>query len=115
MNILTSGLTHKHEDDERKELNQIEIDILLTTRITTVVVSVLLLICTCIVIYAYIIKKSKYQDIGDLLFYINAVLIILMIGIEGIIYDIPYENICSLSWLIICRIPEFLNYNLGIC
>ena len=88
--------------------------IILITRITIIVISFVMLACTSFNIYTYIIKKSRYRDISDLLFYINAVLIIVATTLICL-YPIPNENICDIKWLIVDKTPEFLNYNLGVC
>ena len=101
--------------NETKEMSNRRVNIILAARISVIIVSVLLLVCTCFNIYAYVIKKKRYRDVNDLLFYINAVLVIVSQGLMAGIFDLPNENICSIQWLIINKIPEFLNLNLGIC
>ena len=101
--------------NETKEMSNRRVNIILAARISVIIVSVLLLVCTCFNIYAYVIKKKRYRDVNDLLFYINAVLVIVSQGLMAGIFDLPNEDICSIQWLIINKIPEFLNLNLGIC
>ena len=101
--------------NETKEMSNRRVNIILAARISVIIVSVLLLVCTCFNIYAYVIKKKRYRDVNDLLFYINAVLVIVSQGMMAGIFDLPNEDICSIQWLIINKIPEFLNLNLGIC
>ena len=96
------------------DLKGSEPQILLITRIAIIVMSFVLLVCTLINIYTHIIKNSRFRNISDLLFYINAVLIIVA-TVLVCLYPMPNENVCSLDWLIADKTPEFLNYNLGIC
>ena len=59
--------------------------------------------------------RRRYRDTSDLLFYINAVLIIVATGIARAIFQVPDEDICSFAWISINKVSLFLNYNLGIC
>ena len=96
-------------------IDQTQRNVIYGVRITILAVSIILLACTLILIYTYIIKKRRYRDVNDLLFYINAVLIIVSTGLVSGVTKMPDENICAFSWLIYNKLPDFLNLNLGIC
>ena len=61
----------------------------------------------------YLIKKGRYKEVSDLLFYINAVVII--ISTVYMAAEIPNENICTIGWLIPAWASSFFNLNLGVC
>ena len=102
-------------DSKEYTISSNQAKFILGIRILIVAASCILLLCTCFNIYTYLFLKRRYKDTSDLLFYINAVIIIIAIGFNRAVYDVPNENICLLAWITIGKIPLFFNYNLGIC
>ena len=62
--------------------------------------------------WKYLIKKGRYREVSDLLFYMNTAVIIPATLWSSA--QMPTPNICSIGWLVPAWATAFLNLNLGI-
>ena len=86
---------------------------ILATRIVIFILGTMLLLMFAINTYKYLIKQQKYKVLTISLFYIVALLSIVLIMICA--YISPYTDYCALNWLLISYGVAYANLILGIC
>ena len=83
------------------------------TRVVVFVVGTMLLILFSVNTYKYLIKQQKYKVLTITLFYIVALISIVLVMATA--YITPYYNYCKLDWLLLSYGVAYTNLLLGVC
>ena len=108
MNVTDISLLSRYDEFDHSEATVIKV-----FQVVAEVIGVFTLLLYFFNLWNYLIKRKKYRDISILLFYVNALLAILMIMIRT--YFVPVRNYCNVYIILLTYGIPLCNLNLGIC
>ena len=108
MNTSDISLTSRYD-----EFEQPGIAVIKTVQVIMMIIGTGVIMLYFFNLWNYLIKRKKYKDVSILLFYMNALLALLMIMIRT--YFVPIRNYCNIYIILLTYGIPLCNLNLGIC